>query len=194
VTDQQRADLDRIRHSQQHLLAIINDILNFSRLEAGHVEYASEPVHLRKLLSDIAPMMEIQAHGKAIEFEFGECPDDAVALADASKTQQVLLNLLSNAIKFTDSGSVRLTCEVVEDVVRIQVTDTGIGIPTDKLDAIFEPFVQVGRTLTSQKEGTGLGLAISRDLARGMHGELTVESRVHDGSTFTLKLPRYTSA
>jgi PAS domain S-box-containing protein len=191
VTDQQQDDLERIRRSQQHLLAIINDILNFSRVEAGFVQYESERVSLRETLEHVAPMIDVQAQSKGIEFKFAECPANAVALADAAKTEQILLNILSNGVKFTESGSVNLMCEVVGDVVQVRVTDTGPGVPADKLDAIFEPFVQVGRTLTSRSEGTGLGLAISRDLARGMHGDLNVESQLGEGSTFTLTLPRY---
>jgi PAS domain S-box-containing protein len=189
VTEQQQEDLERIRRNQQHLLALINDILNFTRLEAGHIEYESQPVNLRELLSEVAHMMEIQTQAEGLEFKVLACPDDAIALADAAKTEQILLNLLSNAIKFTDRGSITLTCDVAEGVVRVRVADTGIGIAAEKFADIFEPFVQVGRTLTSQNEGTGLGLAISRDLARGMHGDLTVESELGKGSTFTLTLP-----
>jgi signal transduction histidine kinase len=114
-------------------------------------------------------------------------------LADRDKLQQVLLNLLSNAVKFTPDGG-RVTVEFVPEpnvrgMAEIRVIDTGVGIPADKLDAIFEPFVQVGRSLNSPGEGTGLGLAISRDLARGMGGDLTVASTLGVGSTFTLALP-----
>jgi signal transduction histidine kinase len=103
----------------------------------------------------------------------------------------VLLNLLSNAIKFTEpGGEIRTTCTTDEDSVWISVTDTGIGIPPEKITAIFEPFVQVDQRLTRPREGVGLGLAISRDLARGMSGDLTVESTPGKGSTFTLRLVR----
>jgi signal transduction histidine kinase len=103
----------------------------------------------------------------------------------------VLINLLSNAIKFTPpGGQVRVACTVDEDWVHATVSDSGVGIPADRLDAIFEPFVQVDRGLTSRQEGTGLGLAISRDLARHMGGDLTATSTAGVGSSFTLKLPR----
>jgi signal transduction histidine kinase len=109
--------------------------------------------------------------------------------ADAEKVRQVLLNLLANAVKFTPpGGSVRVNCELDATRVYIRVTDTGIGIPPDRRAAIFEPFVQLHRTLAQPAEGTGLGLAISRDLARGMGGELTVESEPGRGSTFSLAL------
>jgi signal transduction histidine kinase len=113
-----------------------------------------------------------------------------VALADRAKLQQILLNLLSNAFKFTPAGgTVTLECSRKgEDVVAV-VHDTGLGIPPGKLDEIFEPFVQISRTLTSSHEGTGLGLAISRDLARAMSGDVTVESTIGAGSTFTVRVP-----
>ena len=128
---------------------------------------------------------------RGIVFEPAPCPPSIVALADGSKVEQVLLNLLSNAVKFTPSGGrVTLRCAADNGVVIAQVSDTGVGIPADRLGAVFEPFVQLDRSLENPREGVGLGLAISRDLARGMSGDLTVESAVGAGSTFTLKLPR----
>jgi signal transduction histidine kinase len=112
-------------------------------------------------------------------------------LADEEKARQVLINLLSNAVKFTSrGGEIRLACAMDERWVTTVVTDNGVGIPGDRLEVIFEPFVQVDRGLTSRHEGTGLGLAISRDLARNMGGDLTVASVVGEGSTFKLTLPR----
>jgi signal transduction histidine kinase len=109
--------------------------------------------------------------------------------ADGEKLRQILLNLLSNAIKFTDGGSVAVSCSVEGREVCLDVRDTGCGIPTEQLDAIFDPFVQVDRRLNRPVEGTGLGLAISRELAQGMGGTLTAASVVGEGSTFTLRLP-----
>jgi signal transduction histidine kinase len=112
-------------------------------------------------------------------------------MADADKVRQILVNLLSNAIKFTPAnGSVSIECSAEEGIVQIRVQDTGTGIPPEKLQAIFEPFVQLDRSLTNVREGSGLGLAISRDLARGMGGDLCIASTVGQGSTFTLTLPR----
>jgi signal transduction histidine kinase len=111
--------------------------------------------------------------------------------ADAARVQQILLNLLANAIKFTPSGgAIEVRCDVTDDTVRIHVRDTGIGIAAERLESIFEPFVQVDRTHSRPAEGVGLGLAISRDLARGMAGDVRVSSRPGQGSTFTLVLPR----
>src|SRR5690606_8851 len=131
---------------------------------------------------------EPQAEAAGITLDWTGC-GDVTAMADESKLEQVLLNLLTNAIKFTpEGGSITVSCASAAGAARVSVADTGIGIPADKLDSIFEPFVQVGRSLSSAHEGTGLGLAISRDLARGMGGDLTVVSRPGAGSTFTLTL------
>ena len=119
------------------------------------------------------------------------CPPDVQARADREKAQQILLNLLSNALKFTEpGGSVAIRCDMSDDTVRVHVQDTGLGIPDDYRERVFHPFVQVDVGLSKKQGGTGLGLAISRDLARGMGGDLTVESTLGVGSTFTLTLPR----
>ena len=191
TTPEQRLDLQRIQRSQKHLLGIINDLLNFSRLEAGKVEFELAPVRLHDVIEATLPMIAPQAHAKGLILERHPCPDEDAALGDRAKIEQVLVNLLSNAMKFTEAGGhIDVTCTARADRVLLAVRDTGVGIPADKLQAIFEPFVQVGRSLTNLQEGTGLGLAISRDLARAMGGDLTVESTAGAGSTFTLSLPK----
>jgi signal transduction histidine kinase len=191
TTPEQREDLGRIMRSQRHLLSVINDILNFARLEAGHVEYRLADVQASELLGDLEAFIRPQLVAKRLTFSCSPVPDGVVVRADAEKVQQVLLNLLANAVKFTaPGGQVRVECEYDEARVYVRVRDTGIGIPVDRRGAIFEPFVQLHRTLAQPAEGTGLGLAISRDLARGMGGELTVESEPGKGSTFTLVLDR----
>ena len=190
ITNEQTEYLERIRRSQQHLMRIITDLLNFGRIEAGQLSYDIAQFELRNSIDAVVPLIEPQAKAKGVSLTFEAVDQDCVALADRAKVDQILLNLLSNAIKFTSiGGSVRVTCEAKE-FARIRVTDTGVGIPTDKLDDIFEPFVQLGRSLSSAHEGTGLGLAISRDLARAMNGDLTVTSEPGKGSSFTLSLPR----
>lgn len=192
VTTEQRLHLERIRRSQQHLLGIINDILNFSRIEAGQLEYHYAPVPLSETLDAGAAMIEPQAREKGIRLIIGACPPAVSARADRIKLEQIILNLLSNAMKFTPSGGeIELSAGVVESNVWINVRDTGIGVSAADLDRIFSPFMQVGRSLASPKEGTGLGLAISRDLARAMNGDLVAQSEEGVGSTFTLTLPRF---
>lgn len=190
VTEVQLEQLQRIRRSQQHLLRVINDILNFSRVEAAQLSYDLGPVPMHEVVESVTQMIVPQSLKKGIEFETPVCDRGLVAYADRAKVEQILLNLLSNSVKFTEpGGSVTLTCGRTEDGICVVVHDTGSGIPADKLTDVFEPFVQIGRSLTSAHEGTGLGLAISRDLARAMNGDITVESTVGTGSTFTLVLP-----
>ena len=189
INDAQRQDLNRISRSQAHLLSVINDILNFSRLEAGRVTYECRPVTLREVLDSVEPMITVSAAGKGLKLEIVPPPDISIH-ADPAKVEQILLNLLANAVKFTEAGGrVTVRTEIEGDRAHMVVEDTGIGIPADHLDSIFEPFVQVGRGLSTPSEGTGLGLAISRDLALAMDGDLRVESREGAGSRFTLTLP-----
>lgn len=185
---EKREYLDRIRRSQQHLLGIINDLLNFSRLEAGRVSFEMQPMSLGEAIRRVLPMIEPQANQRGLHVEIKPGRDE-FANADPSKVEQILVNLLSNAVKFTEmGGAITVTQFQDGEWSGVRVHDTGIGIPPNKLEAIFEPFVQVGRTLNSTHEGTGLGLSISRELARAMGGDLTVESARGSGSTFTLRL------
>ena len=192
IKPEQKDYLERIRKSQQHLLGIISDLLNYSRIEAGNVSYDIRPIALGSVIESVMPMMEAPAAAKKVELKTETASLDCVALGDRARVDQILLNLLTNAIRHTSAGgSVTVKCMVSQNTAGIAVIDTGSGVPKDKLEAIFEPFVQLGRSLSSAHEGTGLGLSISRDLARAMKGDLTVSSKVGEGSIFTLKLPRY---
>jgi signal transduction histidine kinase len=191
VTPSQREDLERIERSQRHLLSLINDVLNFAKLEAGRVHFAIERVAIHEIFLGVEALVLPQLHAKGLRYaDAGECAGIFVH-ADEEKARQILINLLSNAVKFTPSGGeIRLECVADDAWVHTTVIDNGAGIPADRLEAIFEPFVQVDRGLTSRQEGTGLGLSISRDLARHMGGQLIAASTVGEGSTFTLTLPR----
>jgi signal transduction histidine kinase len=190
LTTEQREYLERLRRSQQHLLGIINDLLNFSRIEAGRITYDMQSMSLGRAIRAVLPMVEPQARQRDLKLRIDETPD-YLATGDPAKVEQILLNLLSNAIKFTNrGGSIVIRQFIRDEYAGIRVTDTGIGIPTDKLESIFEPFVQVGRTLTTPHEGTGLGLAISRDLARAMNGDITVRSALESGAAFELALKK----
>ena len=191
LTAEQLDDLERISRSERALLALVNDVLNYARMEAGQVHYAEDRVVIASVLGDLEALVAPQVQAKNLEFTLHNCNPELAARADADKVRQILVNLLSNAVKFTaPGGTVDLACEGDASRVKIRVQDTGIGIPSDKLELIFEPFVQLDRSLTSTKEGSGLGLAISRDLARAMGGDLVVESSVGGGSTFILTLLR----
>jgi signal transduction histidine kinase len=187
--------LERIQRSQRHLLGLINDVLNFAKLEAGQVGYHITVVKIDDCVCGLEPLVAPQLAAKSLSYECVPVPPDLAALADADKLQQIMLNLLSNAIKFTPAGGhVRVSALALDDVVTILVSDTGIGIPADRFEAIFEPFVQLARATSGGtavgQEGTGLGLAISRDLARAMGGDLTVRSTPGEGSVFELRIPR----
>jgi PAS domain S-box-containing protein len=191
VSDEQRDYLLRIKRSQQRLLGMINDVLNFVRLEAGQVHYDIVPVPLQEALREVDVIVEPEVHARGLRFEHRPCDPALCVRADREKLQQIVLNLLVNATKFTPAGGeIVLDCEERGEAVAVRVRDTGRGVPPDKLQVIFEPFVQVERGTTRGTDGTGLGLAISRDLARAMSGDLAVESVVGEGSTFTLTLPR----
>ncbi len=190
MTAQQQEYIERLQRSQKHLLGIVSDLLNYSRIEAGQLTYDIADVVMQSAMSSVAGMVRPQANAKGLQLEERECPPDLIVRADRQKLEQILLNLLSNAIKFTEpGGSIVVQCERQGPDIAVIVTDTGVGIPTDKLEDIFEPFVQVGRGLTTPHEGTGLGLAISRDLARAMKGNISVNSALGQGATFTLTLP-----
>jgi signal transduction histidine kinase len=199
LSDEQRQDLERIDKSQRHLLSLINDILNFAKLEAGRVDFEIEPVSISAILADLEPLVMPQLREKQLHYDDHRHECAAVVLADEEKVRQILLNLLSNAIKFTQpGGTIEIQVEgereaaslAASDTVSLTVSDTGIGIAQEKLAAIFEPFVQLGRRLASTHEGTGLGLSISRNLARGMGGDLVAHSDAGRGARFTLELRR----
>lgn len=192
VTAEQRTDLTRIRRNQQHLLSLISDILNFVRTESGRMEYDFADVAVEPTVSHVVEMLEGAMEQRNIALE--RLPGDAstTVWADGNRLRQILLNLLTNAVKYCPSngGTITLGTTMTRYDVLIQVSDNGPGIPPEKLEAIFEPFVQLATGLADRQGGVGLGLAISRDLARAMSGDLTVDSTVGIGSRFTLSMPR----
>jgi signal transduction histidine kinase len=191
VNEAQVTDLDRITRSQAHLLGVINDILQFAKLEAGQVEITVEQIGLNAVLGSAAELVKPQAEAKKLTLAFDECNDNVAVYADRDRLLQIILNLLSNAVKFTsENGTITLGCRVSAAHALIDIADTGIGIPEDQQERIFDPFVQVHSGTTRASEGVGLGLAISRDMARQMKGEISVKSAPLMGSIFTVSVPR----
>lgn len=191
ISAEQSEDLARIRRAGTHLMGLINDVLNFAKLEAAQVRFEQSTVSVHDTLAAAAVMIDPQATAKQLTFTHVACDPNIAVRGDREKVIQIVLNLLSNAVKFTPAGGrVTLTCDAGHDPVAIAVEDTGRGIPEQQLSRVFEPFVQVGRRLSGNDDGTGLGLAISRELARGMGGELTAKSTAGQGSLFVLKLAR----
>jgi signal transduction histidine kinase len=190
VTQKQRGALARIKASQQHLLMLITEILNFVRIESGRMEYQFGRASMAEALADVAGMLGGMAKEKSLTLTVPPGDAEVVAWADADRVRQILVNLIMNAVKYTPpGGTITLSCAAVGETVFARVADTGPGIPVGRLESIFEPFVQLTSGLTDRGGGVGLGLPISRDLARAMNGDVQVES-TERGSCFSLVLPR----
>ncbi|MDY6952042.1 MAG: response regulator, partial [Thermodesulfobacteriota bacterium] len=190
LTSEQRQYAQITRSSAHALLSVINEILDYSKIEAGKLDVEIIDFDLRMTVEDVADVLALGAHKKALELVFLIHHDvPALVRGDPGRLRQVLINLANNAIKFTEKGEVliRVSVDAEKDhdaVIRFEVSDTGIGIPENRLDCLFQPFMQVDGSTTRKYGGTGLGLAISKDLARMMGGEIGVESREGQGSTF----------
>ncbi|MEO7963016.1 MAG: ATP-binding protein [Gemmatimonadaceae bacterium] len=188
LTSAQEVDLARITRSARHLLSLINDILNYAKIESGKLNLVVVPVSVTDAMTALEEVVFPQVQARGLSLALHAC--EGVILADREKLQQILLNLVTNSIKFTVAGGIEVRCSSTDATVRIEVSDTGTGIAADQLDRIFEPFIQVSRGLTSAAhDGVGLGLSISRDLARAMGGDITVQSMLSRGSVFAVTLP-----
>jgi signal transduction histidine kinase len=188
----QMKDLERIRRNQHHLLGLIAEILNFVRIDMRRVEYHTADVDLGDVTREAVQMLQSLFEDRQQRFAFEGCEATTiVARADADRVRQIAINLITNATKYAPRESqLTIRCGATETDVFVEFTDQGPGIPGDQLEAIFEPFVQLLGGTEGRKGGVGLGLAIARQLARGMHGDLTVRSSVGVASTFRLTLPR----
>ena len=185
----QKTYLGRVKAAARHLINIIEEILTFSRIEAGKEPLHVEPLDASSLARDVGELFEPQALRKGLTLSVS-APRDSVPLrTDATKLRQILINLLGNAMKFTDAGEVTLEVRVADGNVLFRIRDTGPGIDTADLGRIFDPFTQVDQSLRRSKGGTGLGLPVSRRLAHLLGGELAVESIAGRGTTFTLTVP-----
>jgi signal transduction histidine kinase len=191
LNDGQRQYIAGIWHNQKHLLRLVNELLDLAKIESGQFVLNVTAVPVLGVLDSVRTMIEPQMQASHLQLEVRSEDATLLVVADKKRVEQILLNLLSNSMKFTpDGGTVRLITQPTADQVHLRVEDTGVGIPADKLEAVFEPFVQIQSSRTRAIRGTGLGLPISRELAHAMKGDLTVESVLGEGSTFTLTLPR----
>lgn len=191
VTPLQHEDLERIRQSSNHLVTLVTEILDYTKVSGGGARYHIADVAVPEVVERVLGMLRSLGDQKQISFEWKSCETGAVASADADRVEQILINLVTNAIKYTPPGGhIGISCDVLDDMIRVRVSDDGIGITDENIESIFEPFVQVGPVHTRTQGGVGLGLSISRDLAIAMGGELKVTSTFGEGSSFTLILPR----
>jgi PAS domain S-box-containing protein len=202
LTEKQRAQLERIHASSRHLLALVEDILDLAKIEAGRIEVAREAGRLRESVDAALSLIGPQAAAGGIDLIDAMHAQDQLFVGDEGRLRQILVNLLSNAVKFTEpGGKVVVSCGPCASDgselpgsddgswVCLRIEDTGVGIPREQVETVFEPFVQGDTELTRTKGGTGLGLTISRELARLMGGGLAVQSEPGKGSIFTLWLP-----
>lgn len=191
--------LNAIKHSAENLKVIINDILDLAAIESGKLRFEKIPFNLHDLLPSLIGMFAYQAKEKKLKLDYKIDPSlNKILLGDPVRLNQILINLISNAVKFTHSGSIQILCSAWEKqkkgcYVRIQVTDTGVGVPSDKLDTIFESFSQADASVTRKYGGSGLGLTIVKQLVELQKGTIQVESEEHRGSTFIVSIP-YTFA
>lgn len=190
LNDEQKKQLNMVKNSSQHLLALINDVLDISKIEAGQLQLVSEEINLPQIIEKALQSVRPLAESKGIELKHKISPDINSAKGDNRRVEQILLNLLSNAIKFTEKGFVETVAEADGDNIIIRVLDTGIGIKKEDMKTIFENFRQIDSGLSRKYEGTGLGLSISKRLAELMGGKIWVESVWGKGSTFSFSLPK----
>jgi PAS domain S-box-containing protein len=190
LNEEQRNDVERIHQAQDHLLALVNMILDFAKIEGGPVELSMAEIPIEETLRGAEALVALQFSKKGVGYEHRDGDPSLSVFADREKVQQIVVNLLANAVKFTPAGGhVELDWRVEDETLLVRVRDTGSGIPEDKMEQIFEPFVQLRAPGSLPSGGTGLGLAISRDLARAMGGDVRATSALGVGSVFTLVLP-----
>jgi signal transduction histidine kinase len=190
VNDEQKKQLGMVFSSSKHLLSLINDLLDLSRIEAGKVEVEHQPFNFLEVIDEVVQSLLPLATQKGLKLAVEESSSDLEMLGDRKRSFQVLLNLANNAVKFTDRGEVKITARAEADKLRVCVTDTGIGIKPEQMGMLFEAFRQLDGTAKRAYEGTGLGLHLCRRLLTLMHGEIGVESEFGKGSRFCFTIPR----
>jgi signal transduction histidine kinase len=192
LNNEQSKQLSMVQSSSRHLLALINDVLDISKIEAGQLELSSTSFELGQSIEKIAKLISPLADKKGIDLRLDIATDIEKVTADQRRMEQITLNLLNNAVKFTEKGHVRVSCRIENDHYLLSVSDTGIGMRPEDLSGLFQPFQQIDTGISRKHEGTGLGLSICKKLLDMMGGTIDVESQWGQGSTFTVRFPRET--
>ncbi len=189
LNDEQKKQLGMVRGSSSHLLNLINDVLDLSKIEAGQLKTMIESFDLRASIEKCIRTVQPQAEKKGLVTEVEISPGLGAINSDQRRVEQVILNLLSNAVKFSEKGKIRVECTMKEDNVMVSVIDSGIGIKKEDMDKLFKPFRQIDTNITRKYEGTGLGLSICKKIVEMLGGNIWVESELGKGSTFVFTLP-----
>jgi signal transduction histidine kinase len=192
LNKEQRKQMGMVQDSSRHLLNLINDVLDISKIEAGQLALSISTFELRSSIEKMAALVLPMAQKKGIDLILDISDGVETATTDQRRLEQIILNLLNNAVKFTDQGHVRISCRLEGERHDITVSDTGIGMPPEELTNLFQPFHQVDTGLARKHEGTGLGLSICKKLLEMMGGTIGVESELGQGSTFSVRFPRKT--
>jgi len=190
LNPEQEKQLGMILKSGRHLLSLINDILDISKIEAGEIKPDFSPFELPELISEVMRLVETKARNKGLTISLENSYPEGLIISDKNRLRQIVINLVFNAVKFTDSGEIKIKCWQEIDLVKVEVTDTGIGIRKEDMDKLFNPFIQLENSLTRKFEGSGLGLSISKKIIDMLHGTITVRSEFGIGTTFILSFPR----
>ncbi|MBA4318716.1 MAG: histidine kinase, partial [Flavobacterium sp.] len=189
LNNEQKKQIGLVQKSARHLLSLINDVLDISKIEAGQLNVSIESFYLPEIIQKVINVLKPFAHKKNISLSIKYENDIAYIKSDPLRVEQILLNLVTNAIKFTEIGSVSVVCSKMDENIVVKIVDTGIGIEENMLSQLFKPFSQIDTGLTRKQEGTGLGLSISKKLLDLLDGKIQIESKLNVGSTFSITLP-----
>jgi len=189
LNNEQLKQLGMVKNSAHHLLALINDVLDISKIEAGQLQVTLKPFDFRKSLEKTISIVHPMADHKRLDLKVFITPEVGYLMSDARRVEQILVNLLNNAVKFTDHGGVQVRCEIVDNTLVTRITDTGMGIREEDMERLFKPFSQIDTGVSRMHEGTGLGLSICKKLVEKLGGTISVQSKIGVGSTFTVTFP-----
>jgi signal transduction histidine kinase len=189
LNEEQHKQLSMIQNSSRHLLSLINDVLDISKIEAGQLELSPNPFLLKLSIDKILKLISPLAEKKGLSLKFDITEDIGTINADQRRLEQVIMNLLNNAVKFTEKGNIHITCRTQDRLCILSVADTGIGMEQEEIPKLFQPFHQIDTGIARKTEGTGLGLSICKRILEMMNGSIIVQSEFGKGSIFTVSFP-----